>query len=94
MKQKSHKTALHKIDNKIHNMQTFTVSSGSNSQLSQREVQMLELVSDGLDSQTIAGQLFISTNTVQTHRKTIIKKMQAINMIHAVAKAFKCKILS
>ncbi|MEM9819628.1 MAG: response regulator transcription factor [Bacteroidota bacterium] len=42
--------------------------------LSQRELEVLQLVVDELTTQAIAQQLFISPKTVDTHRKNILKK--------------------
>jgi two-component system response regulator NreC len=42
--------------------------------LSTREKEILRLVADGKTSQEIADTLFIGKNTVDTHRKNIIKK--------------------
>jgi DNA-binding CsgD family transcriptional regulator len=93
MKQQTRKTAPKKNDTKMHNIHNHIVTSGSDSQLSQREIQTLELVSSGLDTQAIANLLFISANTVNTHRKSIIKKLQAENMLQAISIAFRTKIL-
>jgi DNA-binding NarL/FixJ family response regulator len=67
--------------------------SGSDSLLSQRETQILELISRGLSSKHIADAFTISKDTVETHRKKILKKLQAGNMVQAVANAFRYKIL-
>jgi len=93
MKGKTHKTARKKKDNTMRTIQNIAVSTGFDSQLTPRELQMLDLVSSGLDTQAIADKLFISVNTVQTHRKTIIKKLKAINMLQAISIAFRNKIL-
>lgn len=53
--------------------------------LSKREHQVMELVIEGFDSQTIADKLFISKNTVQSHRKNIFRKME----VHSVAELIK-----
>jgi DNA-binding NarL/FixJ family response regulator len=42
--------------------------------LSDRELKVLELIGKGFTNQQVANQLFISLNTVQTHRKNILKK--------------------
>jgi DNA-binding NarL/FixJ family response regulator len=42
--------------------------------LSKREEEVLSLVNKGLTSKQIADKLFISFNTVKTHRKNIAKK--------------------
>ncbi len=41
---------------------------------SRRELEVLDLVNDGLSSQEIAGKLYISYNTVCTHRKNLLRK--------------------
>lgn len=43
--------------------------------LSSREKEILRLIGEGKTSNEIADQLFISKNTVDTHRKNILKKM-------------------
>jgi DNA-binding CsgD family transcriptional regulator len=42
--------------------------------LTSREIQIINLISQGSTNQQIADKLFISLNTVQTHRKNIMKK--------------------
>jgi DNA-binding NarL/FixJ family response regulator len=44
-----------------------------------REKEVLNLVAQGLTTKEIAAKLFISTNTVQTHRKHLIEKFNASN---------------
>ncbi len=43
--------------------------------LSAREKDIIDLVALGLDSQAIADRLFISKNTVDTHRRNIKAKL-------------------
>ncbi len=43
--------------------------------LSPREVEIVRLVSSGLIAKEIAGQLNLSTHTIYTHRKNIMKKL-------------------
>ncbi|WP_168797628.1 helix-turn-helix transcriptional regulator [Neolewinella litorea] len=43
-------------------------------ELTRREIEILKLVAQGLDSQAIARQLFISYHTVCTHRKNLLRK--------------------
>jgi DNA-binding NarL/FixJ family response regulator len=42
--------------------------------LSEREVEIIKLIVNGLTSAEIAGKLFISEHTVKTHRKNIFRK--------------------
>ena len=55
--------------------------------LSEREITIIKLVSQGLSSKIIASKLDISKNTVDRHRQNIINKMQASNMTEACHKA-------
>lgn len=53
-------------------------------QLSGRETQILQLIANGLISKQIADQLFISVNTVNTHRQRIIEKLNVSNTFEAI----------
>jgi DNA-binding CsgD family transcriptional regulator len=52
--------------------------------LSVREVEVLGLIMDGLTNQQIADKLFISYETVRTHRKNILDKTGARNTLALV----------
>ncbi len=56
-------------------------------QLTKREVEVLNDISDGLKSQEIADKLFISERTVEAHRGNIMKKLHAKNMAELIKKA-------
>jgi DNA-binding CsgD family transcriptional regulator len=51
-------------------------STHDNFDLTRRELQIINLICKGLTNKEIADHLFISVNTVQTHRKSIMKKTQ------------------
>ncbi len=53
--------------------------------LSERELEVLELVRSGLSSKEIAGRLCISLNTVNNHRKNILRKLQVANSFEAIS---------
>lgn len=53
--------------------------------LSERELEVLELVSGGLSNKEIAPKLFISENTVKHHLKSILAKLQMQNRAQAAA---------
>jgi len=42
--------------------------------LSKREIEILNFISEGMNSEEIANRLFISKNTVEFHRKSLFKK--------------------
>jgi DNA-binding NarL/FixJ family response regulator len=52
--------------------------------LSKREVEIMQLITKGLENQAIAEKLFISIHTVQSHRKSIFKKMNVHSVIELV----------
>ena len=56
-------------------------------QLTERELEVLNHISDGYKSQEIAETLFISERTVEAHRGNIMKKLQAKNMAELIKKA-------
>lgn len=55
--------------------------------LSEREVQILRLVADGLSNREIAEQLFLSRYTVESHIKRIYRKLAVSSRINAVSVA-------
>jgi LuxR family maltose regulon positive regulatory protein len=55
--------------------------------LSERELEVLHLVAEGLSRQDIASQLVLSVNTVKTHARNIFSKLGVTNKMQAVGKA-------
>lgn len=53
-------------------------------QLSTREREVLRLIATGMVSKQIADKLFISVNTVNTHRQHIIEKLNVSNTAEAI----------
>lgn len=59
----------------------------SDSGLSSREMEVLACLSQGKTTSQIASELFISENTVKTHVRHILEKLEASNRAEAVSKA-------
>ncbi len=57
------------------------------SPLSPKELEVLQLVADGKDSREIASILYITENTVESHRSHIMRKLGATNAADMVMKA-------
>ncbi|WP_051205549.1 response regulator transcription factor [Salinimicrobium xinjiangense] len=57
---------------------------------SKREKEIIKLLSQGMESGEIAEKLHISTNTVATHRRNILRKGKFKNTAHLVGEYFKC----
>jgi len=55
--------------------------------LSDREMEVLECLAQGKTTSQVAGELFISENTVKTHVRHILEKLEASNRAEAVSKA-------
>lgn len=64
-----------------------------NSLLTERELEIITLIALEYSGKEISEQLFISTNTVETHRKNIIKKLNAKNTISLVKFAIKNNLI-
>ena len=54
-----------------------------------REIEVLQLVSDGLVNREIGARLFLSEETVKSHIRHILAKLQARSRAHAVAIGFR-----
>lgn len=61
--------------------------------LTKRETEILKLICDGLSSKDISVKLFISINTVETHRKKILTKLNVRNSVGIVKYALENNII-
>ena len=62
--------------------------------ISQREMDVLQLMADGLSNQEIADKLFISIHTVKTHSSNLFSKLQVKRRTQAVQKSKEIGLLS
>ncbi|MFC1976235.1 LuxR C-terminal-related transcriptional regulator [Chloroflexota bacterium] len=62
--------------------------------LSERELEVLQLIAEGLTNPEIASRLFLTLNTVKAHTRNIYGKLGAHNRTQAVAQARALGILS
>lgn len=81
---------LVKKDNQKVN-QSFTLA---NTILTERELEVITLIGLELSGKEISENLFISTNTVETHRKNIMKKIGAKNTIGLVKYAINNNLIT
>jgi len=58
-----------------------------------REVEVLQLISDGLVNREIGQKLFLSEETVKSHVRHLLAKLQARSRAHAVAVGFRRGII-
>jgi DNA-binding CsgD family transcriptional regulator len=52
--------------------------------ITRRELEVLELIAEGLSNREIAGKLFVSENTVKTHSSRVFDKLGARRRTQAV----------
>jgi len=54
-----------------------------------REIEVLQLISEGLVNREIGQRLFLSEETVKSHVRHLLAKLQARSRAHAVAVGFR-----
>jgi DNA-binding NarL/FixJ family response regulator len=59
-----------------------------------REIEVLQLISEGLVNREIAKELYLSEETVKSHIRHLLVKLHARSRAHAVAVGFRRGILS
>ena len=60
----------------------------------QREIEVLQLISEGLVNREIGKILFLSEETVKSHVRHLLAKLQARSRAHAVAVGFRRGLLN
>ena len=60
-----------------------------NPSLSERELEVLQLIADGYTDEQVAAELLITIHTANAHRKNLLSKMRVNNVALLVAEAFR-----
>lgn len=71
----------------------MSTQSVSENILSNKETEVLGLISEGLTTKQIAAKLFVSTRTIETHRANILKKLEVKNTAELIKKAAKINLI-
>lgn len=61
--------------------------------ISKRELEVLELMAEGLSNQEIAARLFVSLNTIKTHSSNVFEKLEVKRRTQAIETAKKLQLL-
>ena len=101
LKEAPHETLLRAIE-KVANgdgfvdpalMPAFLNGREREDMLTAREREILQLLADGMSNSDVAGKLFISQETVKSHVRHILTKLEADTRTHAVAIALRDAII-
>jgi len=73
----------------VDNTSDFTINQNELDRLnlSKRELEVLQLMAEGLSNQEISVRLFVSLNTVKTHSSKVFEKMEVKRRTQAVEMA-------
>jgi DNA-binding NarL/FixJ family response regulator len=74
-------------------MPAFLTGREKDEMLTSREREILQLLADGMSNADVAGKLFISQETVKSHVRHILAKLEADTRTHAVAIALREAII-
>lgn len=69
-----------------------TLISKELAQLSAREIDVLKLIAQEFSTNEIAEQLFVSVNTIESHRKSLMKKIDVKNVVGLIKFAMRHKL--
>ncbi len=86
-----------KIFNSSSNKKTYNLSSTSallNSNITDRELAILKLIALQYNTNEISEELYISANTVNTHRKNLMRKLNVKSSIGLVLYAIKNNLMT
>jgi DNA-binding NarL/FixJ family response regulator len=62
--------------------------------LTARELEVLQLISEGFSNDQVATRLYVSVETVKSHVSALFTKLGASSRAHAVAVAFRHGLLT
>jgi len=79
----------------INNTASFILNEDALTQLnmSRRELEVLQLMANGLSNQEIAARLFVSLNTIKTHSARVFEKMEVKRRTQAIEKGKRMSII-
>ena len=81
------------LQNLINSLKSAPKSKEVHTELSEREMEILILICQGLSNQEIGDKLFISKRTVDKHRANILEKSESKNTAQLVVYAIKNKLV-
>jgi DNA-binding NarL/FixJ family response regulator len=77
------------VDPRLHSALLSRRATQSQKVLSKREREIMELLSQGLTGEQVAERLFLSPETIKTHIRNAMNKLEANTRVHAIAIALR-----
>lgn len=79
----------------INNTDEFVLNEKemANLGISRRELEVLQLMAEGLSNDEIAGRLFVSLNTIKTHTSKLFEKLDVKRRTQAIEKAKRLSLI-
>ncbi len=81
------------LQNLVNSLKSAPKSKEFHTELSEREMEILILICQGMSNQEIADKLFISKRTVDKHRANILEKSESKNTAQLVVYAIKNRLV-
>ncbi|MDT3403851.1 DNA-binding CsgD family transcriptional regulator [Mucilaginibacter terrae] len=72
---------------------TFNEAALTQLNMSRRELEVLQLMAEGLSNQEIAERLFVSLNTIKTHSARLFEKLEVKRRTQAIEKAKRMSLI-
>ena len=77
------------VDPRLHPALLSRRATQTQKSLSKREREIMELLSQGLTGEQVAERLFLSPETIKTHIRNAMNKLEANTRVHAIAIALR-----
>lgn len=75
-------------------MKSIKNQTAEETSLSMREVEVLRLIADGLNTEEIGRRLGVKANTIETHRRHLLEKLDVKNSAELIRRAMSSGILT
>ncbi|MES3018379.1 MAG: LuxR C-terminal-related transcriptional regulator [Bacteroidota bacterium] len=96
MKLSTPKIKIITIEKELAAEKTFVLNNKALNEtgVSARELEVLELMADGLSNQEIAERLFVSLSTIKTHSSNLFFKLEVQRRTQAIEKAKRMELIA
>ena len=84
----------HILASNLLNSDSFGNKRNSKLEVTKREREILQLISEGYSNKEISEKLYLSVKTINAHRKNILKKLDSKNTAGLIGKALRLNLIS